>query len=563
MPTTAPVRDASGGSVVHNGNALVGVTQSLTSVPANSLLYAWIWLDVNTGDTAATPAVTDNQGLSWTAVAERSKRSDGGSAQNGHVSVFRATFTAGGSINVTGSGSGGTLTSTSPISLNVEVITGGRLSGGPPEIPVEASSTGTVKCPSGGTTAVGRYSYIRGSNYDWNASTTPTPATGWTTRVSNQPTPHNYTLWGADLVAQAAAQNIQFLSTAPTSGTINNSIVIEHLPPFTTLNNGAEDGTNGATPAASTTGSAGEEPWDTVTITGGAGIVYSTDEANSGTKSYKITSGASGQAFLQWSSASVGQLTRVYGRLHLYAATNNAALTFMRLRGNSTQVIRITMDATGHLEVRNSANSVMATFTNAITSSQWVRIEFDVTPGVSTGAFTVKLFNTANSSTATETQTLSSQSLGVAYVDEVSWGQVTAAASNPTFYLDDLQLNITGLPGPVGGGASDQGVTLTGVASAAAAGSPTITTTTSVTLTGTASASAVGQPALAPDDIDIVLESAPTLSAIGQPTIAGDDVSVTLTGVASTAGVGQLAELVGQCADGVLHAALPSGLPEP
>mgnify|MGYP006169915329 CR=1 FL=1 len=119
MPTTAPVRNAAGGSVSHNSNALVGVTQSLTSVPTNAILYAWVWLDVNTGDTAGTPSVTDNVGLTWTPVAERSKRSDAGSAQNGHVSVFRAYFLAGGSINVSASGSGGTLTSSSPVSRHV------------------------------------------------------------------------------------------------------------------------------------------------------------------------------------------------------------------------------------------------------------------------------------------------------------------------------------------------------------------------------------------------------------------------------------------------------------
>ena len=540
MPTTAPVRHASGGAITHGSNAITGVAESLTSVPANSVLYAWVFIDVNTNDTGAVTAVTDNVGgLSWVLVAERSKHSDGASAQNGHIAVWRAVFTAGGSIQVTATASGGSVTSSTPISLNTEVITGSRLSGGRPEIPFEGSSTGTVKLPTSGTTHYGRYSYLRGSNVDWNAAANPTAGAGWTTRIAARPGAPNYTAWGADAPAVAAGQDLQFTSTAPTSGTINNTIVLEHLPAFTTLANGAEDGTNNVAPVAASTGSAGEEPWDTVTVTGGAGVVYSTDQANSGTKSYKITSGASGQAFVQWNVASIGQLDRVYGRFYLYAATNNAGLTFMRLRGNGTQIVRITMDATGHLEIRNSANTVVATFTNAIAASQWVRVEFDVTPSVAAGAASVKLFNTAASTTATETQSVTSQALGIAFVDEVSWGQVAAAVTMPTYYLDDLQLNITGLPGPVGGGPADQGVTLTGLSTAAAVGSPTITTTTSVTLTGTATASAVGQPAVAPGAVEIVLESAPTLSAIGEPVVHGDDATIDLSGVSSAAAVGQ------------------------
>ena len=184
-----------------------------------------------------------------------------------------------------------------------------------------------------------------------------------------------------------------------------------------------------------------------------------------------------------------------------HAAHPSADTTYMRLRGNSTQVMRITQDGSGHLQIRNSANTVVATFTAAITNSAWVRVEFDVTPSVAAGAVSVKLFNTTDGTTATETQSVTSQALGIAYVDEVSWGQVASASNAPTMYLDDLQLNATGFPGPLGGGPADQGVTLTGTATGSAYGSPTVTTTAEVSLTGTASAAAVGQPAVAPDAV--------------------------------------------------------------
>lgn len=539
MPTTAPGRDASGGAIAHGTNALTGVAQSLTSVPANSVLYAWVFLDVGTGDTAATPTVVDNVGGTWTLVAERSKHSDGGSAQNGHVSVFRYVFVAGGSITVTASASGGSITSSTPISVNTEVITGGRVSAGVPEIAFEGSTTGTVRLPAAGTNPVGRYSYVRGTNVDWNAAANPTAASPWTTRVAARPGAPNYTAWGADLVAQAAAQDVQFASSAPTSGTINNTIMLDILPAFTALANGGEDGSNTVAPVAATSGTV-DQPWDVVTATGGTTIVYSTDQAAHGTLSYKIVStGVAGTAFTTWSSASLGRLDRIYGRFYLYAASNNAGLVFLRLRGAATQVLKIGMDASGHLEVRNSANTVIQTFTTAITSSTWVRVEFDVTPSVAGGVATVKLFNTTDSTTVTETHTLTSQALGTTFVDEVSWGQSTAATSMPTYYLDDVQVNATALPGPVSGGPSDQGVTLTGTATASAVGQPAITTTTSVTLTGTASASAVGEPAVVPGAVEIVLESAPTLSAIGEPMVAGDDVGVTLDGVASASAVGE------------------------
>lgn len=542
MPAVAPVRDASGGAIVHATNAITGVTQTLTGVPVNSVLYAWVFFDVGTGDTAATPAVIDDHTLTWELIAERSKRSDGASAQNGHISVFRAKFLAGGAINVTASASGGSITATTPISVNTEVITGGRLLGGVPEIVTEGSSTGTVKLPSAGTTRAGRYSYVRGSNVDWNAAASPTPAAGWTTRVSARPgTPSpNYTAWGADLVAQAAASDIQFLSTAPTSGTINNSIMLEHLAAFTPLMNGAEDGVNAVAPVAATTGTAGNDPWDTVTATGGSAVVYSTDQAAHGTRSYKFTStGTAGTALVQWNAASNGRLDRVFGRFYLRAAGFDPALTFLRLRGANTQVIRVGVDLTGHLQLFNSANTVIATTTAAIPANTWVRVDFDVTPSVAAGVAEVRLFTTMDSITPTETITVSAQAFGAAYVDEVTYGQTIAGANLPTFYLDDLQVNATGMPGPYSDG-SPQTATLTGAASSSGYGSPTVLTDPPpINLAGFDSVSTVGAPAVAVGDAVVVPDGVPSGSAIGAPDITPDITNVTLAGVASAADVGQ------------------------
>ena len=89
---------------------------------------------------------------------------------------------------------------------------------------------------------------------------------------------------------------------------------------------------------------------------------------------------------------------------------------------------------------------------------------------------------------------------------------------------------------PEVGGASAQTVIPTGVASAAAAGTPTITTATTVVPTGVASAAAAGTPTLT-TATTVVPTGVPTAAAAGTPTVT-TATTVVPTGVPSAAAAG-------------------------
>ncbi len=472
MVGSAPVRDASSGGITSAAAAGTGVGQTVTGTPVNSVLYARVWLDVPSGNTTALTSVTGG-GLTWELIGERSKHSDGGSAQNGHVAVWRAVCLAGGSVTATATASGAGVGASDWISISVEVCTGGRLSGGVPEIVYESSTSGLIRLPAGsGTVAIGRNSYLSGVSVDWNAAAIPTAGTGWTARIGAQPGPPAYTAYAATRDGQAAPFGAVFDSTAPAAGSINNTLLVEVLPPFTPLANDAETGSNGVAPAASNTLAAGNDPWDAVAVTGSAGVTYDNTAPAHGALAYRIASGVtSGQAILTWNAQSIGRLDRVWGRLNLRLSAYDSGLTFLRLRGGGTQIIRLTLDGTGHLQLRNSGNSTVATSTTVLGTGTYVRLEFDVTPSVAAGAATIRIYTSVDSTTITETMSVTSQALGAAYVDEANWGQVASAANMPVYYVDDLQLNATGFPGPAAGGGTATDVPDRGVG-ARQAGSP-------------------------------------------------------------------------------------------
>lgn len=76
--------------------SLSGTTVTTDSFlpPANSLLVAIATCDTATGNTTATIGMSDTETLSWTQYAERSKHDDGGSSNDGHISVHYAVVGA-------------------------------------------------------------------------------------------------------------------------------------------------------------------------------------------------------------------------------------------------------------------------------------------------------------------------------------------------------------------------------------------------------------------------------------------------------------------------------------
>lgn len=207
----------------------------------------------------------------------------------------------------------------------------------------------------------------------------------------------------------------------------------------------AEGGTQGATVTTSDVGSG--DAWDAVLIGTGAAITY--DNAHTyGGRAYKLVSGTSSTR-LEWQSGSVGVQSEVWGRLYAYFTANPAAeLVVMRLRRSAGQTARWGVNSSGKVVIRNAANSVIATSSTSVSLNQWVRLEFHCVPLTSNGTAECRIYNSPDSDSVTETISSTTAAL-TADTDEIHWGPV-GTIGGETYWLDHLNLNSIGWPGPAG-----------------------------------------------------------------------------------------------------------------
>ena len=208
------------------------------------------------------------------------------------------------------------------------------------------------------------------------------------------------------------------------------------------LSNGFNQGTNTNTIAAADPGN--ENKWDLVTIGAGGALVYDNTHINSGTLSAKVTTGGAGVTF-RWSTQ-FGTQTDHYGRLYYFIAANPAAnCQFVRNVSGATAQAFMTIGTTGKITCSDSAAG-SAVSTNSIATNQLIRIEYHILHSATVGIVECKLFNTATSTTATETITLSSANTGTSS-SAIIFGNSGANSVGP-FWMDDIISNTTGYPGP-------------------------------------------------------------------------------------------------------------------
>lgn len=212
-----------------------------------------------------------------------------------------------------------------------------------------------------------------------------------------------------------------------------------------------ETGTNGNTISTSDAGSL--TAWNTVSLGAGATAVYDNTHVHGGSLAGKLNGGAGNTtADLRWTSGTLGTLTDHYGRAHIYFTANpDANFTFINYRSGGGGAAAIRLTTTGTVALLDSGGAARATTTASITLNAWVRLEWHIVHDAVTGSGELKLFNTADSSTADETISFSNQNTA-ANTDSVRFQNTRAAV---TFWLDDLAVGLSAYPGPA---AHTQGV---------------------------------------------------------------------------------------------------------
>lgn len=211
-----------------------------------------------------------------------------------------------------------------------------------------------------------------------------------------------------------------------------------------------EAGTNGNTIAAADAGSV--DAWNTVSTPPASGVLaYDNAHAAHGSLAAKLSTGATaGAEAMTWTTA-FGAQTDHYGRVYLYMTANPAASPrIIRVANVGTLAAGLSISTVGKIQLLNSPAAVVATSTNAITLNAWVRIEFHFIHSATVGQLEAKLFNTADSTTVTETLTTAASLNTLASADRIAFGINTSQANVAAFWLDDILAGETSYPGYAG-----------------------------------------------------------------------------------------------------------------
>lgn len=189
-------------------------------------------------------------------------------------------------------------------------------------------------------------------------------------------------------------------------------------------------------------------------IAGGAGVIADNTQTIQGTLSCKINLGATANSGgVGWDqnsivTATTTAYTRFYFRVESLPSTNARWVMFADSGGvNALAVIVLRPD--GKLDLADAGIVGRATSTTTLTTGQWYRIEAKIISHATTGSLEVKLFVGSNveGSTPDETVAFTNQNTNGAGLQYLNVGS-TNAVSNFSMWVDAVELNSTGYPGP-------------------------------------------------------------------------------------------------------------------
>jgi arylsulfatase A-like enzyme len=155
----------------------------------------------------------------------------------------------------------------------------------------------------------------------------------------------------------------------------------------------------------------------------------------------------SSTGFVQWGQA-IGTQDRIWGRAYVYLEKlPSTKLTFFRVLNGSGKALSLGITPVGQIKIFDATNQLVRTSTSRVAIGSYNRIEFFVDPATTTtGQAEVRLFTTADSTTATETLVASNKNFNT-QTTTYRFGQTDGSKSDPSWF-DDLLINTTGWPGP-------------------------------------------------------------------------------------------------------------------
>src|SRR5262249_14116666 len=155
---------------------------------------------------------------------------------------------------------------------------------------------------------------------------------------------------------------------------------------------------------------------------------------------------SSATSFNVWSSSLTStSVSQVWFRLYLYFTANpvNSHRVFSASAGGSSAAA-LFMQTNGQLKFNNTSGSAIFTTTAAIPLNQWFRLEGFVVGDASVGQVSLSLYDSADSTSPTETDTSTANQNTAGPVTDVRFGVGTAVANAGPYWMDDIGVSTTG-----------------------------------------------------------------------------------------------------------------------
>lgn len=202
--------------------------------------------------------------------------------------------------------------------------------------------------------------------------------------------------------------------------------------------NSFEGGSDETTLTTGNSGGTSGNAFDSVSVGTGATLVFDNAQAAPSLGSFSLRTSTGGTSALAYASWTLASVTTDYCRGYFrFTSLPSAQQNFIRYLSAGSQSLRVNVTTGGLVEVRNAANSVVGTTTNAITAASWFRVEMFTTFSATVGAIVLRLYLSANSTSITETLNLTSLAL-TASASEVRWGVGSAMSNAVQVWTDNV-----------------------------------------------------------------------------------------------------------------------------
>lgn len=213
-----------------------------------------------------------------------------------------------------------------------------------------------------------------------------------------------------------------------------------------------ETGVNGNSILTSDAGSA--NAWSEVQDPANVALTYSNTQAYQ-TLSGLVTCDATGAVgYVGWTTATIVPAFSGthYGRMYFYFGSALPSATVTPVRGFSTAGSRsweFTISNTGVILGRDQGGTTRITFANTVSANSWFRLEWMIVQSTTAAVIEGKLFLSADSATPTETQTSSGSFSTLTETGRYRFGTIVGLVPNLVMYMDNINANDTGYPGPM------------------------------------------------------------------------------------------------------------------